>query len=245
MDYERYRLNWKERAQCLTMGLLLSAAFAWLFYRSAYGLLLFPAVCAVYTGGFRKERLRSRKEQLLSEFADAMRAVSGALLAGYSMENAWKEAQREVTKLHGEGAYMARELQQMNVAVGMNEPVERMLSEFAGRSGCEEIENFAEIFSFAKRSGGDFPKIIRSTVYKLAGSIDVEREIATVLAGKRFEGKIMNGMPLFILAYMNFASGEFLEALYGNLLGVLVMSGALAAYFGALKLSERILDIHV
>ncbi len=245
MEYDRYRLNGKESAQCLLVGLALSAVLAWLFYRSVFGMILLPAVCFIYIGSFRKRRICERKEQLLSEFADAMRAVSAALLAGYSMENAWREAQREVKKLRGEDSYMLLELRQMNAAVGMNEPIERVLEEFAGRSGCEEIESFAEIFMFAKRSGGDFPGIIRSTVRKLTESMEVEQEIAAVLAGKKLEGKIMNGMPLFMLAYLNLTSGDFLDALYGNLFGMLVMSGALLGYFAALKLSEHILDIRV
>ena len=52
-------------------------------------------------------------------------------------------------------------------------------------------------------------------------------------------------MPLFMLAYLNLTSGDFLDALYGNLFGMLVMSGALLGYFAALKLSEHILDIRV
>lgn len=66
-----------------------------------------------------------------------------------------------------------------------------------------------------------------------------------MLAGKKLEGRIMNGMPLFILAYLNLTSGDFLAVLYGNPLGVVIMTGALAGYFAALRLSEHILDIHV
>lgn len=245
MDYDSYRLNGKERAQCLLTSFALSAALAWLFYKSAYGMLLFAPVCVYYTGHFRRECIRKRKERLLAEFSDMMRAVSAALLAGYSMENAWKEAQKEVVKLRGEDACIVGELRQMNAAVEMNEPIERVLAEFAERSGCEEIESFADIFAFAKRGGGDFPKIIRTTVQKLTDSMEVRQEILTLLAGKRLEGRIMNGMPMFLLAYLNFTSGDFLEPLYGNLSGALIMSGALLGYFAALKLSEHILDIQV
>lgn len=65
------------------------------------------------------------------------------------------------------------------------------------------------MFAFAKRSGGDFVHIMQTTVQKLAGRIEVEREVATVLAGKRLEGRIMEIMPLAILAYLQVASGEF------------------------------------
>lgn len=55
----------------------------------------------------------------------------------------------------------------------------------------------------------------------------------------------MNGMPLFILAYLNVTSKDFLQILYGNLPGAAVMTLVLGIYVMTVKLSERILDIRV
>ena len=245
MDYRQYVLNGRDRLWCLLVSAGITAVIAWLFYRSVWGTAVFPIVCVLYTGSYREECKKRRTRCLLSEFKDGMQAVSAALLAGYSMENAWREAEKELRELRGEDSLMLAEVRQMNAAVRINEPLERALAEFAARSGCEEIESFSEVFSFAKRSGGDFAKIIRTTVYKMTGRIEVEREIHTVLAGKRLEGKVMNVMPILILAYLTVTSGEFLGPLYGNFLGISVMTGALAAYAGAMRLSEHILDIQV
>lgn len=245
MDYRRYRLKPTEKLECLAMGAALTGVVAWLFYRSVWGMLLFPFVYVVCRRKYQKTQQKKRKERLLGEFKDMMQAVSAALLAGYSMENAWWEAEKELRKLHGEKGLMLAEIHRMNEAVRMNEPLEKVLGEFAQRSGCEEIESFAEVFSFAKRSGGDFARIIRTTVQKLVGRMEVEREIATVLAGKKLEGRIMNIVPVAILAYMTFASGDFLEVLYGNALGAVIMSIALGVYLAAIKLSEYILDIEI
>lgn len=245
MDYRIYHMRMSEHLRCLFVGALLAGAVAWLFFRSLWGMLLFPLTYLMYRKSYVQERRKQRKEQLLTAFKDTMQAVSAALLAGYSMENAWREAERELEELHGETSPMFLEIHQMNTAVKMNEPLEQVLAEFAVRSGCEEIESFAEVFSFAKRSGGDFAKIIRTTVQKLTGRLEVEREIATVLAGKKLEGRIMNFMPMAILAYLTVTSGDFLDVLYGNILGISVMSGALGVYAAALKLSAHILDIQI
>lgn len=245
MDYRNYSMNFKENLWCLFLSVVLTGMIAWLFYRSLWGMLLFPLVLVICRRHYRKEQLHRRKDRLLQEFKDAMQAVSSALLAGYSMENAWREAEKELRELHGETSLMYGELHRINAAVRMNEPLERHLAEFAQRSGCEEIESFAEVFSFAKRSGGDFAKIIRTTVQKLTGRIEVEQEIATVLAGRKLEGRIMNVMPVLILIYLTFSAGDFLDALYGNALGVIIMSGALGGYAAALRMSEHILDIQV
>ena len=245
MDYDRYEMGIRELAWCAFVGGLLAGVIAWLFYRSCWGMVLFPFIAVFYGRQYRKAQIKKRKEQLLREFKDAMQAVSTALLAGYSMENAWREAEKEITELLGKSSLMYAEIHQINSAVRMNEPLEKMLADFAARSGCEEIESFSEVFSFAKRSGGDFPKIIRTTVQKLAGRMEVEREISTVLAGKKLEGRIMNVMPIGILAYMTLTSGDFLDALYGNVAGIAIMSVALLVYAATLKLSEHILDIRV
>ena len=56
---------------------------------------------------------------------------------------------------------------------------------------------------------------------------------------------LFRSMPLGILAYLTFTSGDFLEVLYGNVLGIVIMSTALGIYLAAIKLSEHILDIQV
>lgn len=243
MDYSRYVFSLTEKIQCLAVSLSATMLLAWLFYRSLWGMVLFPVILAVISRQMKREKLKKRKRQLLQEFKAAMQALAAALLAGYSMENAWRETEREMTGLYGKKALIVKELCRMNAAVRVNEPIEQALAEFAGRSGCEEIEDFAEIFLFAKRSGGDYVKIIRTTIQKMNGRMEVEQEIAAVLAGKSLEGRIMNGMPLFILAYMTVTSGDFLDVLYGNALGVCIMTAVLAGYGAALRLSARVLEI--
>lgn len=245
MDYRKYECSTGERLWCLAAGGFCAAVISWLLYRSWYAMVLaFPAAW-LYRRDYQEKKAQKGRETLLGEFKDAMQAVSAALLAGYSMENAWREAEEELKRLHGETSVMYAELRQINAAVRMSKPLEKGLMQFAERSGCEEIESFAEIFSFAKRSGGDFPGIIQATVRKMAGRMEVEREIAVVVAGKRLEGKIMNVMPVFILAYLNLTSGDFLDVMYEGVPGRVVMSAALIVYLLAVKLSRHILNIRV
>ena len=37
--------------------------------------------------------------QLAKEFVDTLRSISAALLAGFSIENAWKEAEKRNTRI--------------------------------------------------------------------------------------------------------------------------------------------------
>jgi tight adherence protein B len=243
MDYRKYSMTLTDELKCFAAAAAGSVVLAWLFYKSVYGMVLFVPLFVILRKRYAKTQCKKRQQELLLQFRDGMQAVSAALLAGYSMENAWREAEAEVQTMHGDRAYMALEFGRMNEAIRMNQPLESGLQEFAGRSGCEDIESFAEVFSFAKRGGGDFAGIIRNTVERMNGKIEVEQEIATAVSGKKLEGKIMNLMPVFILCYLNLTSGDFLNGLYGNILGIGVMTAALLAYGGAIRLSERIMDI--
>lgn len=245
MDYRKYRLSGKEKKKCLAVSLFFSLVIAWLLYRSWHGVLSVLVIYPVYKEQKRREELEKKKWELLLGFKDAMQSVSAALMAGYSLENAWCESEREMAELYGKTALISTELRKINAAVKMNEPLEQKLMDFAKRSGCEDIWSFAEVFVFAKRSGGDFGKIIRTTIHKINDKIEVEREIATVISGKKMEQRVMNFVPAFILVYLNLTSEEFLAPLYGSLFGVCVMSAAFAVYLAAVMLAKKIVDIRV
>lgn len=179
------------------------------------------------------------------QFKDAMQSVTMALQAGYSMENAWKESERELAGLHGEEALFVQELRRINAAVGVNQPIERLLYEFAQRSDCEDIQNFSEVFLFAKRSGGDFCKIMQTTVRNISEKTEVESEIQTILSAKKMEQRIMNVIPVGLLLYLNVTAPDFLVGLYGNLAGRAIMTAALLVYVAAVRISEKIMQIKV
>ena len=227
MDYRKYRCNLWERLGCLAAGTAVAAAIAWLFYRSWYGMVLVIPVNYLIVSYYKNKKRDERAKKLMIEFRDAIQAVAAALLAGYSIEHAWKEAEREIMDLYGKEAMITKELIQMNAEIKLNRNVEEILHDLAVRSGVEEIQ------------------IIRTTAARISAKIEVEREVDTVIAGKKLEGKIMSVMPFFILAYLNLASREFIDPLYGNLAGVLVMSAALLVFVGAMAINRRISDIRV
>ena len=70
--------------------------------------------------------------------------------------------------------------------------------------------------------------------------MELQETIETALTARKMEQKVMNVIPLFILAFVNVTSGSFLEALYGNVVGVLIMTGCLILYGLAYLWSEKI-----
>lgn len=226
---------------CMVIAFGMTGGIAYLFYHSFWGMLLYPITYGLIWRKWRREAEEKQKKQIRQEFKEAMQAVTTALKAGYSMENAWREAEKELEELYHEKGILATEFAKMNAAVKMNQPLEGQMQKLAKETEVEDILLFAEIFSFAKRGGGDFLRIIETTSRHIREKMEVELEMETAIAAKKMEQNIMSGIPFFILFYLDVASPGFLDLLYGNLLGIVVMTVSLAAYVGTFFLAEYIL----
>ncbi len=235
-----------QRLEALAAGVGLAGIVSYAFYRSwiIFFLLLVPAL--LYTPSYMREFWREKQlRQLESQFKEAIQIISTSLSAGLSVENAIASAGRELEMMYGSGAMMCRELSVMIRQMRMNRPVEELMSDFARRSGVEEIENFAGIFQIAKRSGGQLVPIIAHTVQVMNDRFAVKEEIRTLTTSKRFEQKVMNAMPFLMIVYIDSTSPGFFDMMYSTGSGRLIMTVCLAVYLLACWLAKRILDISV
>ena len=223
--------------------MLIVSVVAFCFYKSYYALLLFTLVFPFYYSYREKMEDRKHKEKLRLEFKEFITLVASSLSAGYSMENALKSAEKELSSLIGEKAEMMHALRIINRRISINEPVEKILLGFAKNTGIDDIESFSEIFAFAKRSGGDYAGIMKRTASILQDKIETSRDIQTVISQKKMEARIMDLVPIGIILYLQISSPEFLSGLYHNLMGIVVMTVCLVVYILAVFMGEKIVDI--
>ena len=245
LNYEVYRLTVSEYLAIAGKALAVAAAFIFVFYRSF--LLFFLAVPAALLYPFRKKRdlVPRRRRKLLLEFREGLSVLSGNLSAGYSMENALRESVQELTLLYGESGLIVNEFEHLSHLVSMNVPVEDAMSDFAERSGLEDIRNFARVLKLSKRTGGTLVSIIEQTARTIGDRIQVKEEILTLTAAQRFEQNIMNVVPLLIILYIDFSSPGFFTVMYETIAGRIVMTVCLAVYLLSVRLAAKILEIEV
>lgn len=224
---------------------LFAALLAWLFYDSLYAWpLLLLAVPVLLRQ--QKNKIREKKRaSLQAQFREGLLAVSAALGAGYSVENAFGEALKDLYFLYPADTPILIEFQMIANGIGMNCNIEELLYAFAERSRLAEAQMFAEVFAVSKRTGGNVAAVIQDTAARISMQTDVSREIAAYLGAKKLEQRIMNVVPLAILIYVRLASPDFLTGIYGTLPGIVFMTGCLALYAGAYLLSVRILRISI
>jgi tight adherence protein B len=224
---------------------LLSVLIAWLFYNAIWGVIFsVPFLFAI-----RKQYIQDchRRHTMAEEkkFCDGIQAVSSSLSSGASPEHAFADASKELTLLYGPEDEMTRGFSGIVRKMKRGIPLERAVKEFAQTSGSESARNFADVFQSAKRLGGNLIAIIGSTVRLMSDGQEVREEIDTVLSGRWFEQRVMAAMPFALVLYLKVALPGFLNPLYGNVMGVILMSVCLGGILVSLELSRKISSIRV
>jgi len=243
--YKKYEITKTQYLTSVLKGILIVLTISYLFYENLlYAIILMPYV-HIFMKNSAKEIQRKRKQVLLNQFKDGMLAVSFSLNVGYSVENSFKEALGELVLLYGNKSDIVTEFRNINYRIDINENIEDVLDDFARKSSIEDILYFAEVFRYAKRSGGDLISIIRNTANTISEKIEAKNEIETVISGKQMEQKIMSIIPFGIILYLKLSSPEFIEGLYGNGIGFMVMTVCLVLYLLSYWLAQRIVRIEV
>jgi tight adherence protein B len=244
-NYTTYSFSLKENIKYIVQGTIVVIILGILFYKSILGILFLSPLVVLYRKSIKKRLVKDRRWRLNLQFRDGILALSAALEAGYSAEHAFEEASKDLRLIYPEDSLITREFSYMMNQIRMNITVEKTLSDFGERTGIEDIRSFSEVFSTAKRTGGDIIHVIKITSNIICDKIEVNKEIITLITAKRLEANIMKGIPVLILVYLSVSSPGFLDPLYHNLLGIIAMTGFLISYLGAYLLIDKIVAIEV
>ncbi len=254
MNLKQLKSLWQQVLACprgiedipiLLQGVLIALAFGRLFYDSWIAVaVLSPITIPWYL--YQKQRQMERNKRLIGiQFRDAISSVLTSLKAGYSPENAFLEACHDMELLYGKKSLICSAMTKLSKGIKNNIPLEKLVYRMGKESGNTDIQDFAEVFAVAKRSGGNMTEIIARTISVISSKIDVEKEIDVLISAKRMEARIMNLVPFFIILYISLTSSGFFEPLYHNIFGIIMMTICMLFYMGAYLMSERIVNINV
>lgn len=217
----------------------------YLFYKHwLFSLIVSMAYGTAYIFKEKKEYWGKQQYEINLQFREGLLGIAAALGAGYAMENALGEARKDLVLLYGEDAILVREFLRMEQQLELNRPLEKVFLEFSERWQTEDILHFVKVFQTAKRTGGDMIAVTRLSAEKISEKIEVTREIHTMIAGKKMEGRIMNIIPLAMIIYFWLTSPGFLDCLYQGT-GRSVMTVLLLLYMIAYYWCGKISNIQV
>lgn len=244
-DYRIYRFSAAEWCRLVLEAAGGLAAVVYVFYRS-WKVFFLCLPLALLWPHFRRDSFRKKRQEVLRlQFREGLIALSSALRAGYSVENAFAACLPDLREMYGPDGMITVEYARIVEQMRMNRTVESLVTDFAARSGVDEIVNFAEIFAVAKRSRGGVVSVITNVTHVISGRIQVREEILNMTAEKQFEQRIMDLIPFAMVLYIDLTSPGFFSLMYTTIPGRLVMTVCLMVYTAAILLARRILDIEI
>ena len=244
--YDEYQMTMGQKV--VSVGIASTAIFclSYLFYMNyvasivlATGGLLFPRMR-------KKQLIENRKRNLTSQFKNLLSSVSSSLAAGRSVENSFKAASEDLKMLYpNENTDILKEIEWLVHKIGLNEPVEVALVDFANRSNIDEIASFATVFATCKKTGGDLVNVVRSTSNIISEKIEIKNDIYLTLAAKKMEQKVLMVVPFIIVAFLAFSTGDFMYPMYHSIIGRAVMTTGWVTILGVWFITEHIMNIKV
>ena len=214
-------------------------------YRSVWGILLFPIIFLILQKDEMQREKEVKRRKLQEEFMHGMGVLNSALQAGFSMENAWIEVEKETKLLYGTQSSFYIVIKEINQKVAHNSPIEKLFLEYAYKTKLEDLIQFAELLEFGKRSGSNWKKVIEGTVMQMTERQETRQQIEVMVAEKKMEQKIMNIVPVGLLAFLQIFSWDYMSILYHNILGCIIMTIFLLGYLLAIRFSEKILKVEL
>lgn len=227
------------------VGVLAILMISYLFYGTCLCAILLSPYLIYFLKSWEKQWIEKRKNMFQLQFKEAVQALATALNVGYSVENAMREVLKDLQVIYKKDELIIREFRYMVRQLDVNFTIEKVLQEFSERTKEEDVQTFVTIFVMAKRSGGDMIGIIRNTVQQMSEKADIRREIGTIIASKKLEFKVMSAIPFGMIGYMKFSFSEFMGILYGNVVGVVIMTICFLGYVIAYEAGKRIVEIEV
>ena len=143
------------------------------------------------------------------------------------MREALEEALKELSGIYEEDDEIITEVRNMLKRMDDGETDEAVLKSFAERTGIEDIEMFSQVYSTCRETGGDIISAMMDASSMLGEKIKIENEIRAVTAQKKTEGVVISVMPLVIIIFLRIIAPDYIAVLYGDPLGILIMSAAL------------------
>jgi tight adherence protein B len=165
-----------------------------------------------------------RRRRLNLEFKEMLQSLAANMAVGYSLESAFVPVYQELNGIYQGESDIENETILVMKGLELSADVEELLEDFALRSGLDDVREFASMVSVAKSSGGNMIALMRKLAANIDSRMEVEDEIDTMITSKRLEHSIMSVMPFIIVFYLRVGNKGYMDVLYGNVVGIAVMT---------------------
>ena len=187
--------------------------------------------------------IKKRKKKLRIQFFDLLEAMSVAMRAGNPPIKALESAVDDLSLIYAENSDIITEVKIIIDKFNNAVPLSELFSDFARRSGLEDVASFASVYATIEGKSSRADEIVRETQQIIADKMEIEMEIETMMTAAKSEVNIMLFMPLVILGIVGYAGAGFMDAIYSTAVGRLVSTIGIIVFAASFIMAHKFSQI--
>lgn len=219
----------------------------WIFFRSVTTAVFITIFSGIMPYVVVANREKKMKQLLNYQFKEALRALSSSIKAGSSLRNALTKTYEDLQRIYRDSKKVPilDEFGIISYELDLMISLEDVLKNFEKRADLEDVSDFVHVTLMAKKQGGDITKVIERVTRIISDRIEIEYEIATLVAGKKMEAQMLTMLPITMVLILSATSPKYMAPMYESPLGKTLM--VVASFMLVLNyfIGKKIIDIEV
>ena len=224
----------------ISIEMLIVAGVA--FGNVLYVLLLVP-LALNRKNVYQYRRREKRINQLREAFIQQISYLSSALYAGFSVENSilqYAKRLKEVPSIDSQyEAFIENESKILQQGGNTQHYFKRMKEAY----GLPEVVSFCGALEIGYQMGGPIAPVFKEAVTMTKSNYHTEKDIAAMIAEKRFEAAIISWMPYGVMLFLRFSMNDLMNPIFKSFMGVLFLQGMIIIFEFSSWLAHKICDI--
>jgi tight adherence protein B len=246
MNYDIWGLSAKENRNFIIGTFTFGIAIGWLFFDNIVIGIVSGIGLFSLKGTYKKLLLDKKKLQVMVQFRDMIYSLSSSVSTGRSIGDAIEESIEFLRGTYDDTDFIICALRHMSESIKKTNAGEiEVLKDFAYESGLDDVKDLVNVCETCKTLGGDLTKALNNSAEIIGDKITMEKELKTIVAQKKLEGRIVAFSPFAILLAIRLLSPAYLEPMYVSSAGTIVSAFALALVIWGWILIERVNSIEI
>jgi tight adherence protein B len=133
----------------------------------------------------KKSEYKKRDYKISKEFIVFLTSMSGALNAGYALENTLEIIRDDLIKEFSSDSILANECDRAINMISLKMSFNNDMYDMAKELSNKDIDTFAEVLSISKNVGGDLIEMIDLTINQVKDRIETNEDIAVLVSAKK------------------------------------------------------------
>jgi tight adherence protein B len=182
--------------------------------------LVLGAIGLSVPAGYIRIKAARRRRAFEQQLPEVLQMMSGALRAGYSIQQA-------LAAVAEDGGSPAREeFRRATAEIRLGATLDEGLRQMAGRIGVVDFDWVVMAIEIQREVGGDLAEVLDSIAGTIRERERLRRHIKALTAEGRLSGWILGGLPFFMAGVLLIVNPGYLSTLFESGLGLAMVAGA-------------------